>query len=130
VASRLYAPRSNVVNQSYLCSSAAFGATAGGAALASAGLAGVVALGAGAGVTGLAGSSGLQPLTIATHRPMLAKIAHALNPNVLVTMLLLWKGSDEQAHLKSEEATGVIPGAARHGTSAMDGLPYLYGRLF
>ena len=96
----------------------------------SAGLAGVTALGAGAVVTVLAGSSELQPLTIATHRPMLAKIAHALNPNLLVTMLLLWKVSDEQAHLGSEEATGVIPGAARHGTSAMDGLPYLYVRLF
>src|SRR5271165_5702011 len=50
---------------------------------------GLETVGAGPGVTGLAGSSGLHPLISAAPRPMLATSASAWNLNVLVTMLLL-----------------------------------------
>ena len=84
------------------CSSAGFGTAAGGAFLASDSLAGVVALGAGRGWAGLAVSSGLHPLTIATHRPMLAASVHALNPQRLSHEVAPLDSSDEQAHPRSE----------------------------
>ena len=64
---------------------------------------GLATFGVGAGVTGLAGSSGLQPLISAAHRPMLATSASAWNLNVLVTMLLLRGVSDGQGHPKVME---------------------------